>query len=165
MFTVRSLIFVKSVDNVKAVRAELDVDTAADLPAADSVSGYLLWQGSIAHDISTGDFYSLDSEGTWYAQDGSGAYEPEEVQNSPQNLNLSPLGFDNVNLQPNIITPATEPVSILNGDVPDNIVGEITGDKETGETTEEVLGNEPDALSDEESISDELAENDNEESE
>ena len=71
------MIFVKMVDGVSAVRVELDVDTAADLPAADSVSGYLLWQGSIAHDISTGDFYCIDSEGTWYAQDGSGAYEPD----------------------------------------------------------------------------------------
>ena len=160
MFTVRSMIFVKMVDGVSAVRVELDVDTAADLPAADSVSGYLLWQGSIAHDISTGDFYALDSEGTWYAQDGSGAYEPEEVQNSPQNLNLSPLSFGNVSLQPDIITPDVEPVSVLNGDVSDNIVGEIEQTdtpvefteviegEGTGETMEEVLGNELNVIAD-----------------
>ena len=32
--------------------------------------------GSIAWDISTGDFYGL-KEGTWYKQDGSGAYSAE----------------------------------------------------------------------------------------
>lgn len=34
---------------------------------------YYLHMGSIAHDISTGDIYSINSAGTWYNQDGSGA--------------------------------------------------------------------------------------------
>lgn len=58
-------------------RLEIDVDSASDLPAADDIDGILLYQGSIAWDISTGDFYGLRSDGTWYKQDGTGAYEPD----------------------------------------------------------------------------------------
>lgn len=105
MFTVREMIFVKMVEDARAVRVELDVDSVDDLPDADAVSGYLLWQGSIAHDISTGDFYCIDSEGTWYAQDGSGAVEPE----NQENLLNAELGMRNSELMC----------------VPDNIVGEI----------------------------------------
>ena len=78
MLAVRESVFIKydTENEVNIERAELDVDTAADLPSADYIPGRKLYQGSIAHDISTGDFYSMDSTGTWYNQDGSGAYTP-----------------------------------------------------------------------------------------
>ena len=63
--------------NVSLVRAELCCDTAADLPAYDGISGYELAQGSIAWDISTGDFYGLQSDGTWCRQ---GDISAEDVQ-------------------------------------------------------------------------------------
>lgn len=78
MLAVRESVFIKydTENEVNIERAELDVDTAADLPSADYIPGRKLYQGSIAHDISTGDFYAMDSTGTWYNQDGSGAYTP-----------------------------------------------------------------------------------------
>lgn len=49
-------------------RMEIDVDTASDLPAADDFEGKLIAQGSIAWDISTGDFYGMQGDGTWVVQ-------------------------------------------------------------------------------------------------
>lgn len=76
MVTVRDSRFIKFEDGISVELMELDVGEASELPQADFIDGKLLYQGSIAHDISTGDFYCIDSEGTWYAQDGSGAYVP-----------------------------------------------------------------------------------------
>jgi len=50
---------------------ELNVDSSADLPAYDAIPGFILAQGSIAWDISTGDFYGLNSSGVWIKQTGS----------------------------------------------------------------------------------------------
>ena len=78
MISVRDRVFIRYENGICYCRAELDIDAAEDLPAADYFGTSRLYQGSLAHDISTGDFYALDSTGTWYAQDGSGAYTPEE---------------------------------------------------------------------------------------
>ena len=78
MITIRDRVFVRYENGVCSERMEIDVDTADDLPAANYFSGRRIHQGSLAHDISTGDFYSMDSTGTWYAQDGSGPYTPGE---------------------------------------------------------------------------------------
>ena len=78
MITVRDRVFIRYENGVCYERMELELDSAAELPEADFFSGYGIYQGSIAHDISTGGFYAMDSTGTWYAQDGSGAYTPEE---------------------------------------------------------------------------------------
>ena len=71
----KSIIREKFVRNVEddgelkcLVRVELCVDSSADLPAVDYKSGQLLAQGSIAWDISTGDFYGLTSTGEWVNQ-------------------------------------------------------------------------------------------------
>ena len=55
---------------ISVVRAEIDCDTAADIPAYNAVPGKKLAIGSIAWDISTGDFYGLDSSGEWIKQGG-----------------------------------------------------------------------------------------------
>ena len=74
----------KEVDGtvISCVRAEIDCDTADDLPAVDCIQGCELIAGSIAWDISTGDFYGLGSDGTWKKQNsggGSGTVEFFEV--------------------------------------------------------------------------------------
>ena len=51
-------------------RMEICVDTASDLPSADGINGCKIAQGSIAWDVSTGDFYGLKSDGTWVNQYG-----------------------------------------------------------------------------------------------
>ncbi len=57
------------------VLAEVEMDTAADLPAVNAFDGRTLAKGSIAHDIATGDFYSLNSSGTWVNQTGGAGNE------------------------------------------------------------------------------------------
>ena len=78
MITVRESIFMYFDNGVSVDLMELEVDSVQSLPESDFIQGHRLCQGSLAHDISTGDFYSMDSTGTWYAQDGSGPYTPGE---------------------------------------------------------------------------------------
>ena len=60
-------------DNSKSVvLAEICVDSAEELPNADGITGRILVQGSLAWDISTGDFYGLNSSGEWINQTGGG---------------------------------------------------------------------------------------------
>lgn len=48
----------------------IEVDTAADLPAADqsATAGFIIVRGSDAKDVDTGDKYIMDSTGTWKLQ-------------------------------------------------------------------------------------------------
>lgn len=117
MIEIRSERFIRFKDtesgkiSVSVVKAELDCDTAADLPAADGIGGRELLMGSIAWDISTGDFYALNSEGTWYKQDGSGAYTPETPDAEPAALTLN-LG-KGVEIEPDITEKTTSEPDIL----------------------------------------------------
>lgn len=79
MITVRESKFIKFENGVSVEIIEIDIGSASELPTPDFIDGKYLYQGSIAHDVSTGDFYCIDSEGTWYNQDGSGAYVPNAV--------------------------------------------------------------------------------------
>lgn len=63
---------------------EIDVDSTADIPASMVWNNTIIAMGSIVRDVSTGDFYSPDSTGTWYNQDGGGAYTPPEPEPEPQ---------------------------------------------------------------------------------
>lgn len=51
----------------KVLTAELRVDTADDLPAADSIEGYTL-SNCIALVVHTGDIWAQDSTGEWFNQ-------------------------------------------------------------------------------------------------
>ena len=95
MIQIRDSIDKLSNDGKRHIIADIDIDTASELPSQEYGDIYFE-MGSIAHDISTGNFYSLDSSGTWYNQDGTGAYsddsddsesdsEPEEVS-SPKSI-------------------------------------------------------------------------------
>lgn len=79
-------------DGTTQIIADIDVDTAADLPDQDGIEGGILGMGSNARDISTGDFYAMNSEGSWYNQDGSGAEESDQVNalSMSPSLNLTP---------------------------------------------------------------------------
>ena len=67
MISLRNYTEVVSGDGKKHIIAELDVDTASDLPAQEW-NEYFLHMGSIAHDVDTGNFYSINSSGTWKLQ-------------------------------------------------------------------------------------------------
>lgn len=79
-------------DGTTQIIADIDVDTAADLPEQDGIEGGILGMGSIAHDISTGDYYAMNSGGEWYNQDGSDAEESDQVNalSMSPSLNLTP---------------------------------------------------------------------------
>lgn len=54
-------------DGDKVLTAELRVDTADELPAYDSIVGYIL-RDCIALVVHTGDIWAQDSTGEWYNQ-------------------------------------------------------------------------------------------------
>ena len=70
MISIRNSVFIKFDDGDSVERMELDIDSAEELPEIDDFDGKIIAQGSIAWDISTGDFYGLDSEGEWHNQNG-----------------------------------------------------------------------------------------------
>ena len=53
--------------DTQTISAELMVDDAADLPEADSITGYLL-SGCVALVVHTGDIWAQDSTGEWFNQ-------------------------------------------------------------------------------------------------
>ena len=55
---------------MRVERMEICVDTASDLPTVNSIPGCKIAQGSIAWDVSTGDFYGMSSTGDWINQSG-----------------------------------------------------------------------------------------------
>lgn len=57
--------------NNKKVVAEISVSTADELTT--TWNEYTFLEPSIAWVVQTGDFYTL-SDGSWYKQDGTGAY-------------------------------------------------------------------------------------------
>ena len=60
--------FEKLVEGTNYIRAEIAVDSSSDLTT--TIGGQVLTAGSIAWDISTGNFYGLDSSGSWHKQGG-----------------------------------------------------------------------------------------------
>ena len=60
----------------KYARCEITVKAASELAATWPNRNIAFTEGSIAWDISTGDFYGF-MDGSWYKQDGSGAYSAE----------------------------------------------------------------------------------------
>lgn len=114
---------------LSVVKVEIDVDSAEDLPAVDELSGRKLYMGSIAWDVSTGDFYALNSEGTWYKQDGSGAYTPAE---SNASLLSSPLNLSKgVENEPDITERTTSEPDILEEPVEKTTTRKKTSETET----------------------------------
>lgn len=67
MIILRDYIEVSSSDAKKHIIAEMHVDSSADLPSRE-YGNFILELGSLAHDVSTGDFYAIDSSGTWEKQ-------------------------------------------------------------------------------------------------
>ena len=68
-------------DGMKNAVLDIQVSTAAELPSLnDVVCGLKIIAGSIAQVIQTGDFVTLDANGTWY---------PEQSDSSASSLNAS----------------------------------------------------------------------------
>ena len=70
MLSVRREKFIKFASNSpldnSVVRAEIDVDTADELPETDGISGRILHQGSTALIITEGRVAVLSGDGHWY---------------------------------------------------------------------------------------------------
>lgn len=71
----------------KVLTAELRVDTADDLPAYDSIEGYIL-RDCIALVVHTGDIFAQDSTGEWYNQTSPAAVTANTL-NTPNVSNLN----------------------------------------------------------------------------
>lgn len=69
MTTLRSESFVKFAENsngkISEIIAEIDVDTADELPETDGITGKILHQGSTAYIIKEGRFAVLSGDGKW----------------------------------------------------------------------------------------------------
>lgn len=95
MYSIRKSEFIRFKDethSVSVIRAEIICDTAADLPAADALNEGELAQGSIAWDISTGDFYGLKSTGEWINQTAP-------AQSGAKSLTLSNQKGDKIEIE------------------------------------------------------------------
>lgn len=135
MIKIRDFIEKTSNDGNQHIIAELMIDSASELPSQE-YAGYVLDMGSIAWDISTGDFYALNSEGTWYKQDGSGAYTPDE-ESSESNASLlsSPLNLGKgVENEPDITEPDITEGIASEPDILEEPVEKTTTRKKTSET-------------------------------
>ena len=71
----------------KVLTAELHVDTADDLPAYDSIEGYIL-RDCIALVVHTGDIFAQDSTGEWFNQTSPSAVTANTLS-SPNVSNLN----------------------------------------------------------------------------
>lgn len=67
-FEIISSTTIRRESNVRVERVEICVDAASDLPTVNSITGCMIAQGSIAWDVSTGDFYGMTSTGDWINQ-------------------------------------------------------------------------------------------------
>lgn len=66
--------------NKTEVRCLLEVDTVADLPGRDDISGYRLTIGCVANIIDTAAVYKINSAGNWYIQEqGTDFYTKAET--------------------------------------------------------------------------------------
>lgn len=62
------------------VVANIDCDSASDLPAVNAFSGLTLLMGSMAHDIDQNAWYEMKDGGTWVLQDaGTAGYTKAEI--------------------------------------------------------------------------------------
>ncbi len=114
----------KMVGKTNYIRAEIIVDSAAELPT--EINGNVLTMGSIAWDISTGDFYGLDGSGTWHNQNGE-----DTSQSNASASTLQTPAINNIRYQPDIKT-----VDKSNSEQPESIAEvdesvELTEEKES----------------------------------
>lgn len=63
--TIRNEEYIKHSSGMAVVRAEIDVDTANELPTATGISGKKLHQGSTALIIKEGRLVILTGDGKW----------------------------------------------------------------------------------------------------
>ena len=77
------------------ISGELRVDTADDLPAKDSIEGYIL-RNCIALVVHTGDIWAQDSAGEWYNQTNPASETPAAASA----LNISPTTLEKSVIKP-----------------------------------------------------------------
>ena len=77
------------------ISVELHVDTADNLPAKDSIEGYIL-RNCIALVVHTGDIWAQDSAGEWYNQTNPASATPAAAST----LNLSPTTIEKSVIKP-----------------------------------------------------------------
>jgi hypothetical protein len=63
----------------KHILAEMHVDSSSELPSRE-YGGFILESGSLAHDVSTGDIYAINSSGEWNKQAGGGGSGEDSIK-------------------------------------------------------------------------------------
>lgn len=61
---------VRDTNSLGHIVCDLQVSTVSDLNGFDTVDGRTVLPGSIAQVIQTGEWYTLDEDGTWYISGG-----------------------------------------------------------------------------------------------
>ena len=118
-FEIISSTTIRRESNLRVERMEICVDAASDLPTVNSITGCKIAQGSIAWDISTGDFYGMSSTGEWINQSGGA--------NAVQTLELTAEDY-----------PAVQTLELTAEDYPVAVESEVADDEPMGnfESTE-----------------------------
>ena len=96
------------------------VSEASDLPALDGLfCGVKVQAGSIMQIVQTGDFVTLDENGSWYSADGSGAAATPERSTRGLTKAAQPTGISNslLDIEPQIAeyVEEKEPVDVKDG--------------------------------------------------
>lgn len=105
-----------STDGEMFAVVDLQVSTAAELPAlGDTVDGAQVQAGSIAQIIQTGQWATLDEDGTWYDSDGNA------------------MGEDNVstaNVVPNLSLYTRKPAENITAEPEEDVMFPLEGDSD-----------------------------------
>ncbi|OQC35622.1 MAG: hypothetical protein BWX63_02318 [Bacteroidetes bacterium ADurb.Bin041] len=121
------------------IRAEIAIDSAAEL-TVEGFQNYHFTMGSIARDVSTGDFYGLGSDGTWKKQNSG--FTPTDAQLDAMNSGIDSTKVEqiatnqsNIDGQQNATSSGGNGYALINGirlyvassaptgDIPDGSVG------------------------------------------
>ncbi|MCI5816467.1 hypothetical protein [Ruminococcus sp.] len=94
-YSVMARKFLQFKEEKSVERMEICVDAASDLPTVNSIPGCKIAQGSIAWDVSTGDFYGMASTGEWIIQSGGSV-----AASAASTLSLRNTAADTVSLMP-----------------------------------------------------------------
>ncbi len=110
------------------ISGELRVDTADDLPAYDSIEGYIL-RNCIALVVHTGDIWAQDSAGEWYNQTNPASETPAAAST----LNISPT-----TLEKSVIKPENAVDTLSKSENTDIFDDQPTDSENFSEPTEEL---------------------------
>lgn len=107
MYTIMNRFFISKTENITTERMIICADTVSDFPSVDGIDGCKIAQGSIAWDVSTGDFYGMLSTGDWVNQSSSA--------NTAQTLELTAEDYSAADTPESEVAEDDEPMGYFEG--------------------------------------------------